>query len=82
MESLERLDMKLGAELQARGGVLDRLDYGRLRRLGIQLRNIPKPSGDWDLPPSSLQGWIASFEASKQAFEIASESGLMRLLQA
>jgi hypothetical protein len=74
--------MLVGSELEAAGGVLDRLDYGRVRRLGVQLRNIPKPSADWDLPPSSLQGWVASFRASTDSLEVASESGLLRLLQA
>jgi hypothetical protein len=81
MEHFERLDMILGGELQARGGILDQLDYIRLRRLGSQLRDIPKPSEDWDLAPGTLQRWIASFEASKQVFEVMSKSGLMQLLQ-
>ena len=73
--------MRVGAELQAAGGILDRIDYKRVRRLGVQLRNIPKLGNDWDLPPSSLQGWIASFEASVDAVRVASEAGLLRLLQ-
>jgi hypothetical protein len=81
MGPLERLDMTVGPTLAAAGGVLDRLDYHRLRRLGVQLRNIPSPSDDWDLPPSSLQGWIASFEASTESLRVASESGLLRVLQ-
>lgn len=71
----------IDSELEAAGGVLDRLDYGRVRRLGVRLRNVSKPSADWDLPPSSLQGWVDSFRASTDSLEVASASGLLRLLQ-
>jgi len=81
MKPLDQLNMTIGAELEAAGGILDCLDYNRLRRLGVQLRNIPKPSDDLDLPPASLQGWIASYEASIESLRIVSESGLLRLLQ-
>ena len=81
MKPLERLEMHVRSELEDLGGILDRIDYRRVRRLGSRLRNIPSPSGDWDVPPASLQGWIASYRASLDCLDIAAESGLQRLLQ-
>jgi len=81
MNDLERLDLHVGPQLQASGGILDRLDYGRLRRLGVQLRNIPSPGDDWDIPPSSLQGWVASYVATIESVQIAHTSGLLTLLK-
>ena len=46
--------MRLGSELQALGGILDKIDYNEIRGLGNQLRNIPHVSDDWDLPPANL----------------------------
>jgi hypothetical protein len=47
---LHLAEFSLG-ELQSKGGILDNLDYRRVRRLGVTLRNIPRPRpGDWDLP--------------------------------
>lgn len=56
MNDLERLEFHVGPKLHAHDGILAHLDYRRLRRLGVQLRDIPTPSEDWDIPPSSLQG--------------------------
>jgi len=81
MDAAERLHFLLGPKLEAKGATLDRLDYGRLRALGVQLRDIPNPREDWDLPPSSLQGWVASYEASKNAISVAAEHGLMDILK-
>ena len=81
MNNLERLDFHVGPQMQALGGILDRLDYGRLRRLGVVLRNIPRPGEDWDLPPSSLQGWVASYGATIESVRIAQRSGLLTLLK-
>ena len=78
MNDLERLDFTLGPNLQAKNGILDRLDYGRLRRLGVQLRDIPLPSEDWDIPPSSLQGWVESYDATIESVRVASTSGFFR----
>lgn len=77
----DHLDLRLGPELQALGGILDRIDYNELRSLGNQLRNIPHVSDDWNLPHSSLDGWVSSYRASKRVVGIAWESGLFRLLQ-
>lgn len=81
MNDLERLDFRVGPELQAFDGILDHVDYRRLRRLGVQLRNIPSPSDDWDIPPSSLQGWIESYAATIESVQISGESGLFTLLK-
>lgn len=81
MTPLEHLEMAVGAELQAQGGILDRLDYRRIRQLGVRLRNIPAPSDDWDLPSSSLQGWVGSYDASLEIVRIMAEAGLERLLR-
>jgi hypothetical protein len=58
MNDLERLNFEVGPLLEAAGGVLDKFDYNRLRRLGVTLRNIPqvREGQDWDFPPASLQG--------------------------
>jgi len=78
------LDFEIGPELEAPGSVLDKLDYNRLRRLGTTLRNIPnvREDTDWDFPPSSLQGWVASYDAAVQVVQIAAQSGIMSVLQA
>lgn len=51
MNAAEHLNMQLGPALQALDGILDRIDYNEVRRLGTQLRNIPYVSDDWDFPP-------------------------------
>ncbi len=81
MNDLERLDFHVGPHLQAAGGILDRLDYGRLRRLGVVLRNIPRPGEDWDIPPSSLRGWVASYGATIDTVAMAQRSGVLPLLK-
>lgn len=81
MNDLERLDFHIGGQLHAYDGVLDHLDYGRLRRLGVQLRNIPAPRDDWDIPPSSLQGWVDSYAAAIESVHITQSSGLLPLLK-
>lgn len=81
MNDLEHLDFRVGSQLQAYDGILDHLDYRRLRRLGVQLRNIPSPSDDWDIPPSSLQGWVESYAATIESVQISVESGLFTLLK-
>lgn len=81
MNELEHLEMRLVPELEVFNGILDRIDYGKVRRLGVQLREIPTPSNGWDIPPASLQGWVASFEASKEIISLSVESGIMQLLQ-
>lgn len=81
MNQIEHLDFHVGPELQALGGILDRLDYGRLRRLGVQLRDIPKPGQDWDYPPSSLQGWIQSYAATIETVQLAQSVGLLPLIK-
>jgi len=80
---LERLDFHIGAQLHAQGGILDHFDYGRLRRLGVQLRDIPDPGEDWDwdIPPSSLEGWVESYAATIESVQIAQTSGLLPLLK-
>ena len=66
MNDLDRLNFEISAPLEAAGGVLDKFDYNRLRRLGVLLRNIPfvREGQNWDLPPASLQGWIKSYAAT------------------
>jgi hypothetical protein len=81
MNSRDHLDMRLGSELQALGGILDKIDYNEIRGLGNQLRNIPHVSDDWDLPPASLADWVTSYRASKRVVVVAWESGLLKLLQ-
>jgi|GEM_PF-4343480 len=80
MDDLERLDFEIGP---LAADILDKLDYGRLRQLGGVLRNIPHTSEDedWDYPPASLQGWIASYEATLEAFQIAERSGFLTLIK-
>jgi hypothetical protein len=81
MNDLERLEFHVGPKLHAHDGILDHLDYRRLRRLGVQLRDIPTPSEDWDIPPSSLQGWVESYAATIESVHIAHTSGLLALLK-
>ncbi len=81
MNSRDHLDMRLGSELQALGGILDKIDYNEIRRLGNQLRNVPHVSDDWDLPPASLADWVTSYRASMRVVVVARESGLLKLLQ-
>lgn len=81
MNQIELLDSHVGPELQVFGGILDRLDYTRLRRLGVQLRDIPKPREEWDLPPSSLQGWIQSYAATIETVHHAQSVGLLPLIK-
>jgi len=80
MNELERLDFHVGSRLQAYDGILDHLDYQRLRRLGVQLRDIPRPRDDWDVPPSSLQGWVESYAATVESVQISESSGVLALL--
>lgn len=80
MTDLERLDFHVGPRLQAYDGILDHLDYRRLRRLGAQLRDIPGPRDDWDIPPSSLQGWVESYAATIESVQLSESSGLLRVL--
>jgi hypothetical protein len=80
MNDLERLDFHVGARLQAYDGILDHLDYRRLRRLGVQLRNIPSLRDDWDIPPSSLQGWVESYAATIESVQLSKSSGLLAVL--
>jgi len=77
----EFLDFRLGAELQALGGILDRIDYNEVRRLGNRLRDIPGVPDDWDVAPSTLEGWVTSYGASKRVVGITRESGLLELLK-
>lgn len=49
--------------------------------VGVVLRNIPRPGEDWDLPPSSLQGWVASYGPTIDSVGIAQPSGLLELLK-
>lgn len=81
INDIEHLDFQFGPPLHAKGGILDRLDYSRLRRLGVQLRDIPSPQEDWDFPPSSLQGWVESYSATIEAIQIAQQSGLLPLMK-
>jgi hypothetical protein len=81
MTEIERLDFQVGSQLQAYGGILDNLDYARLRRLGVLLRLIPKPGESWDIPPSSLVGWIESYGATIECIQIAQRSGVLPLLR-
>lgn len=83
MADAEHLSSKIGAELNAAGGVLDKLDYNRLRHLGVTLRNIPRvrKDHDWDLPPAVLQGWIKSYSATLDTIRMAEEAGLTSVLQ-
>jgi hypothetical protein len=53
MPTIDYLHFHLGAELEKQGGVPDQLDYRRLRRLGVQLRNIAIPDEDWDHAPAN-----------------------------
>ena len=46
----------------------------------MQLRNIPSPRDDWDIPPSSLQGWVESYAATIESVQISEASGLLTLL--
>ena len=80
---LDSLDFHIGSQLHAQGGILDHLDYRRLRRVGVQLRDIPTPHPleDWDIPPSSLQGWVQSYAATIESVQIAQTSGLLALLK-
>ena len=80
MTAIERLDFHVGSQLQAYGGILDNLDYARLRRLGVLLRNIPKPTDNWQIPPSSLLGWIESYKATLECITISKNSGILQLL--
>jgi hypothetical protein len=80
MNDLERVDFHVGPRLQAYDGILDHVDYRRLRRLGVQLRDIPSPRDDWDIPPSSLQGWVESYAATIESVQISESSGLLALL--
>ncbi|HLZ77130.1 hypothetical protein [Phenylobacterium sp.] len=84
MTDLEHLQVHLGSQLEASGGVFDRLDYNRLRCLGVVLRNRPHvhPDSDWDFPPSSLQDWVKSYEATRDVVRMTTESGLASLLAA
>jgi hypothetical protein len=83
-DDAEHLNFEIGPSLEARGGILDKLDYSRLRRLGVRLRNIPEihENQDWDFPPSSLQGWIESYTSAVEAVAIAERSGLNSILRA
>ena len=83
MNDLDHLDFRLGPELQAQGGILDRLDYRRIRRLGVHLRDIPSPHphDDWDIDPSSLEGWIMSYASTVETVQIAHVSGLLPLMK-
>jgi hypothetical protein len=81
MNSAERLDFLLGPRLQSLGGILDQLDYRRLRRLGVQLRDIPAPDEDWDFPCASLQGWTESYAATVETIRITQESGLLSIMK-
>jgi hypothetical protein len=80
-DTLQHLDFLLRPELERKGGILDRLNYRHVRCLGITLRNIPRPGKDWDLPPSNLQGWVASYDATIDVISLAGESGLLPLLK-
>jgi hypothetical protein len=82
MDDPQRLDFELGPPLEAAGGILDKLDYSRLRRLGMLLRNIPHihEDQDWDFPPASLQGWIASYSATVEAVQMATRSGMIPII--
>jgi hypothetical protein len=82
VNGIEHLNFHIGPLLESRGGILDKLDYHRLRQLGVKLRNIPtvREDQDWDFPPASLQGWIKSCSAAVQAVQIASESGLLSII--
>lgn len=80
MNDLENLDFHVGPRLQAYDGILDHLDYRKLRRLGVQLRDIPSPQEDWDIPPSTLQGWVESYAATIESVQISESSGLLTLL--
>ena len=80
MSDLERLDFHVSSRLQAHGGILDRLDYGRLSRLGVQLRDIPSPRDNWDIPPSSLQGWVESYAATVESVQLSESIGLLTVL--
>lgn len=83
MNDLEHLNFEIGPPLEATGGILDKLNYGRLRRLGVILRNIPhaREDGDWDVPPATLQGWIKSYAATVETVQIAEESGLLSVIK-
>lgn len=81
MNGAERLDFLLGPRLQSLGGILDQLDYRRLRRIGVQLRDIPAPGEDWDFPVASLQGWIESYAAAVETIRITQESGLLSIMK-
>jgi hypothetical protein len=80
-DELQHLDSLLGPELEIKGGILDRLNYQHVRRLGVTLRNIPRPGKDWDLPPATLQGWVASYDATIDVIRLAQESRLLPLLK-
>jgi len=80
MNALEHLDFHVGPRLQAYGGILDNLDYTRLRRLGVLLRLIPTPGEDWRIPASSLLGWIDSYSATIESIAICQRSGILQLL--
>ncbi len=81
-ERLQELEHGLAPDLEARGGVLDRVDYARLRKLASTLRNIPRPGTDGDLPPVVVAGWVASYEASQEVIQVVVESGMLRVLKA
>jgi hypothetical protein len=82
VNDVEHLNFQIGPLLEAKGGILDKLDYNRLRQLAVRLRNIPavREDQDWDFPPANLQGWIKSYSAAVQAVRIASESGLLSII--
>jgi hypothetical protein len=81
MDKREHLEFQIGPQLIAAGGILDKIDYNEVRALGNQLRNIPYVSDNWDTAPANLAGWVSSYRAMKRTVGIASESGLLSLLQ-
>jgi len=88
MNDLERLHLEIAHLLEGPGGILDKLNYNRLRRLG-QILHLKwnytglssKDFPAWDFPPVDLQGWIKSYAATIETVQIAEESGLLSVIK-
>ena len=84
---IEIVIRRLGPELERRGGILDRIDYREIRRLGVILcyfRHIPpgcNRDGMADYPPVLLKKWVECYDASLKVIDLAQSSGLLPLLQ-
>jgi len=77
MNALQNIETELAHSL-------DKLDYRRLRSLGLkdraQLRKFVADN-KWDVPPVHLKFWVDDYGASIQLINIISETGIVTVLQ-